>query len=269
MMKQLFTFIVCAMSMNGMAQDRYFARTYTSNVLPKGAIDMEFWHTSRFGHEGQFFHAQDQRMELEFGLGKKLQTAFYFNRYQKRFSESANGTVVTNEVGFSNEWKYKLSDPSQNKIGAALYAEWGVKGGDEIELETKIILDKSIGKSLFAFNGVVELEKEFEWKNGKLKSDNYKSPVELDFAYLYNISPAIGLGFELVNHNDFAKGKGWENSVFYGGPTLNYRLDRWFVIANYLPQWSNVHKTIYSPSSKVLDEHERAEARIILGISLK
>ena len=58
------------------AQDRYFARTYTSNVLPKGAIDLEFWHTSRFGHKNQFYHAQDQRMEFEFGLGKNLQTAF-------------------------------------------------------------------------------------------------------------------------------------------------------------------------------------------------
>ena len=52
------------------AQDRFFARTYTSNVLPKGDIDLEFWHTSRIGHAGQFFHAQDQRMGLEIGLGK-------------------------------------------------------------------------------------------------------------------------------------------------------------------------------------------------------
>lgn len=269
MRKQVFTFIACAISISGFTQDRYFARTYTSNVLPKGAIDIEFWHTSRFGHAGQFFHAQDQRMELEFGLGKKLQTAFYFNRYQSRFSESADGTVVTNEVGFSNEWKYKLSDPSQNKIGAALYTEWGVKGGDELELETKIILDKVIGKSLLAFNGVLELEKEFEWKDGKFKWDNHQTPVELDFAYQYSLCPALGIGFEVVNQNDIAKGQGWKNSIFYAGPTLNFRTDGWFVIANYLPQLGNVRKTIYSPYSKVLDEHERALARIIIGISLK
>jgi hypothetical protein len=63
------------------AQDRNFVRTYQSTVLPKGAIDLEFWHTSRFGHTGQFYNAQDQRMELEFGLGKNWQTAFYFNHY--------------------------------------------------------------------------------------------------------------------------------------------------------------------------------------------
>ena len=134
------------------AQDRYFARTYTTNILPKGDIDLEFWHTSRIGHQNQFFHAQDQRMEIEVGLGKNWQTAFYFNRFQKRFSTTPDGTQTSNEIGFSNEWKVKLSDPSQNKIGLALYGEWGIKGGDELELETKIILDKAFGKNLIAMN---------------------------------------------------------------------------------------------------------------------
>ena len=265
----MFLFVCCITSISSFAQDRYFGRTYTSNVLPKGAIDIEFWHTSRFGHDNGFFHAQDQRMELEFGLGKKLQTAFYFNRYQKRFSETANGTVTSNEIGFSNEWKLKLSESGHNKIGSAVYAEWGIKGGDEAELEAKIILDKSIGKNLFAFNGVIEYEREFEWKNNKTIADNWAAPVEFNLAYMYNVNYALGLGFEIRNHNEIAKTSGWEHSVFFGGPTLNYRGNNWFVIANYLPQWGNVHKTVYAPYSKVLDEHERTEARIILGISLK
>ena len=268
-MRSIFLTIVCLAAMSAFAQDRYFARTYNSNVLPKGAIDIEFWHTSRFGHEGQFFHAQDQRMELEVGLGKNVQTAFYFNRYQQRFSETADWTVTSNEIGFSNEWKWKLQDQGRKKIGVALYGEWGFKGGDELELETKIILDKNIGKSLLAFNGVVELEKEFEWKNNKPNSANWAAPVEFNFAYMYNVSTAVGLGFELLNRNMIVKKNGWENSVFFGGPTFNYRGDRWFVIANYLPQWGNIHKTVYSPNSKVLDVQEKTEARILVGISLK
>ena len=267
-MKKIFVFIFCICSLTSISQDRFFARTYTSNVLPKGAIDFEFWHTSRFGHNNQFFHAQDQRMELEFGLGKNLQTAFYFNRYQKRFSETNNGTVTSNEIGFSNEWKFKLSDPTANKIGSALYFEASVKGGDEIELESKIILDKYIGKNLFAFNGVAEFEKEFDWKNGSVKSEGWSTPVEFDFAYMYNVKPPLGLGLEIVNKNDIAKNEGWKNSIFYAGPTLNFRSNKWFVIVNYLPQLGNVHKTKFSPGNKVLDDHERAEARIILGVSL-
>lgn len=251
------------------SQDRFFAWTYTSNVLPKGRIDLELWHTSRFGHKSQFYHGQDQRMEFEMGLGKGLQTAFYFNSYQERFSEGTDGTITKSEIGFSNEWKWKLSDPSANKLGLALYGEWGIKGGDEAELETKLILDKYIGKSLLAFNGIAEFEKEFEWKNGTTIHDGLQSPVELDFAYLYNLKPNLGIGFEVRNRNDIAKAKGWENSILYAGPTINYRTPIWFVIFNCQPQIANIHKTAYAPYSKVLDQHERTELRIILGISIK
>lgn len=250
------------------AQDRYFARTYNTNILPKGSIDLEFWHTSRIGHKGQFFHAQDQRMEVEVGLGGNVQTAFYFNRYQKRFSTSGEGTSVTNEVGFSNEWKWKVSKPFA-KLNATVYGEWGIKGGDELELETKLILDKWVGKNIFALNAIYELEKEFEWEAGKVHSDNWEMPVEFDIAYMYNLKPAIGLGFEIRNRNAIAKGKGWEYAVLFGGPTLNFRGNNWFVIANYQPQWGNVHKTSEAPYSKVLDAQERAEARILIGISIK
>ena len=269
-MRKLFVaaaFIFLAIA-SARAQDRFFGRTYTTTILPKGAIDFEFWHTSRFGHQHQFYHAQDQRMEIEVGLGKNWQTAFYFNRYQTRFSELTEGTTTSNEIGFSNEWKWKASGPSR-KLGVALYGEWGIKGGDEVELESKLILDRSFGKNLLAFNAVTEYEKEFEWENGKLKTDKWKAPIEFDLAYMYNIKPSFGIGLELRNHNDISKAEGWENSVLFGGPTINFRGNNWFVVANYLPQWVNLHKTNIAPHNKVLDELERAEARILIGISLK
>jgi hypothetical protein len=246
------------------AQDRYFARTYTSNVLPMGSFDIEAWHTSRFGHEGQFFHAQDQRLEFEVGLGGNVQTAFYFNHYQKSFSDSQNQIVQTDEIGFSNEWKWRVSKPT-SKIGTALYGELGVKG-DELELETKLILDKSFGKNLLAFNAIYELEMEAEREEQETEFELEETPLEFDLAYMRNVSTSLGIGVEAVNHNDIVKGT-WNNSVLYVGPTINYRGNRWFFIANYLPQLTNLHKTAVSPGSKVLDEHERTEARILIGFS--
>lgn len=248
-------------------QDRYFARTYQTTVLSKGNIDIEFWHTSRLGHKNEFFHGQDQRIELEFGLGKNVQTAFYFNRFQKTAIDSSGNNITSNEIGFSNEWKWKLSDPINNTIGIALYGEIGWKG-DELELETKLILDKQIGKNLFAFNLVAEFEQEIKRQGGKTEIELEETPIELDFAYMRNLSVKWGIGLEVVNHNDIGKDKGWENSVWYAGPSLNYRGNRWFVIANFLPQLFNGRRTIYSPDKRVLDEHEKFEGRLIFGISL-
>lgn len=247
-----------------MAQDRYFGRTYTTAILPKGNFDIELWHTSRFGHEDEYFHAMDQRFEYEVGLGGNVQTAFYFNRFQKSVSDSAGEIHQSSEIGFSNEWKWKVTRPT-NKLGAAVYGELGVKG-DELELETKIILDKSFGKNLAAFNIVYELEFEAEREGGKNKFDLAETPLEFDFAYMRNFSTAFGAGIELRDYNELESGS-WENSVLYGGPTVNYRGSRWFAIVNYLPQIVNLHKSPESPKSKVLDEQERAEARIIVGFS--
>jgi hypothetical protein len=248
-----------------LGQDRYFAQTYTSNVLGKGDIDLEIWHTSRFGHTDQFFHAMDQRMEFEVGLGSRWQTAIYLNRFQKNYSDAFDVMHSSNEIGFSNEWKWQAVRGTSSKPGVAFYEELGVKG-DEIELESKLILDKSFGKNLVAFNLVYEIEKEFERENGETELETEETPLEFDLAYMRNISTAVGVGLEVVNRNDIVKGD-WQNSVLYAGPTFNYRGNRWFIIANYLPQLGNLHKTTAFPKSQVLDVHERAEARILFGIS--
>jgi hypothetical protein len=150
-------------------------------------------------------------------------------------------------------------------LGVALYGEWGIKG-DELELETKLILDHTFGKNLLAFNGVYELEVEAERHLGEGEWELEETPLELDLAYMRNFSTAFGAGLEVVNHNDLVKGH-WNNSVLYAGPTLNYRGNRWFLIFNYLPQLTNLHKTATFPKNKVLDAHERVEARILLGFS--
>ena len=263
-MKYIGFIILSICTLNGLSQDRYFAQTYTSNVLQKGGVDLELWHTSRFGRETGFYHGMDQRMELEVGLGGQLQTALYFNRFQEMRSDS-NNLITKSEIGLSNEWKYLVTKPT-SKYGIALYAEFGLKG-DEIEWEGKFIVDHTSGKNLFALNIVGEVEEEIEKQNGKFRFHTSQTPISLVMGYMRYPKPAIGYGFEVRNNNRIAKGN-WENSILFAGPTCNYRSDKWFVILNYLPQLINIRKTVYSPANKVLDTHERNEARIILGISL-
>ncbi|MBD0366179.1 MAG: hypothetical protein ICV53_08775, partial [Flavisolibacter sp.] len=74
------------------------------------------------------------------------------------------------------------------------------------------------------------------------------------------------IGLEVVDHNDIVKGH-WNNSVLYAGPTFNYRTGKWFVIANVLPQLVNLRRTSAFPERRVLNEHEKAEARILIGFS--
>ena len=66
-----------------------------------------------------------------------MQTAFYFNSELFHYADSSSSDIQQElQISFSNEWKWKVSKPFA-KTGIALYGEWGIKGGDELELESK------------------------------------------------------------------------------------------------------------------------------------
>lgn len=245
------------------SQDRVFTNTYQSNVLPSGVKEFEYWTTVRSGRD-EFYNRIDQRFELELGLGKKIQTAFYFN-LSSVSSATPDGIANSIETGFSNEWKYKLTDPIANKIGSALYAEIGFNG-QEIELEGKIILDKKFGNNLVAFNGVGEYEIKYSVENGETETE-IETPFELDFAYMHFPGTHTGIGLEVRNHNEVTEDDGWESSVWYAGPTVHFNGSNWFVNLNLMPQLFNARKEEGSTENLELYDHEKIQARLLVSFS--
>ena len=254
------------------AQDRQFVRTYQSTVLPKGAMDLEAWSTFRTGRE-YFFNRIDNRLEFEMGLCDKLQTAFYFNASHLAFGAnkdtlggiadtSQSGIFHESEFSISSEWKWKLLDPSANNFGLALYAEIGL-APSEIEIENKIIIDKKTDKNIFALNLVNEYEIKYVVEKGETKSVTEDEP-EIDLAYMHMFKPTLGLGLELRNSNEIEDGN-WNFSAMFGGPTLFYAGEKYFVILNALPQLANLHKTDDAPNNLVLNAREKLEVRLLVG----
>ena len=186
------------------SQDRMFGYTYQSNVLNKGDFDLEFHNTLSTGKTGAyspyiFGQRLDQRIEFEIGLGKNLQTSFYFNSELFNYADSTSAFMNQElKISFSNEWKWKLSDPVADILGTALYGELEF-GGNNVEFEGKIILDKRWQNDLFAFNlvGKYEIEKEISRENNISKAEwTNNSPIELYLAYMHFINREIGIGFE-------------------------------------------------------------------------
>src|SRR6185369_4573831 len=104
--------------------------------------------------------------------------------------------------GFSNEWKWKLMDPVADPVGLGLYAElsFGTAG---MELEPKILLDKKVGKCLFAANAITEFEYEAE-AGGEMELEEIAPDLALGASYEFK--PGFMAGLELRNHNAIAKG---------------------------------------------------------------
>lgn len=269
-------FFILHFSISSFSQDRNFVQTYQSITLPQGVKDLEVWNTFRSGRD-YFYRRLDQRVEFEVGLTDKLQTSVYLNASHigaGSFIESSDGKIIpdtsssgietTSEFSFSNEWKWRLSSPDANAVGLALYGEFTFSP-NQTEIEGKIILDKRIEKNIFAMNLVTELESAATIDHGE-KGTKKATELEADLAYMHMFKNNFGLGIELRNNNEIEQSN-WNFSAMFGGPTLFFSGNKYFMILNVLPQWANLKKTSDAPGSLVLNEHEKIEVRLLLGFS--
>jgi hypothetical protein len=241
------------------ANERHFTYTYESAVLPTGAREIEVWTTPRIGRE-DYYVRFDERLEFEVGLTDQLMTAFYLN-WTAITADVAPDTREsdTEFTGVSSEWKLKLMDPVADAVGLGLYGE--LSGGtDEFEAEAKLIVDKQIGDILLAGNLVLANEWEMEPEETETEQE-----VEIDLAATYFLRPGLTAGLELRNHNEILEGE-WEHSALFLGPVIGYATDTWWTAVSILPQLPALKKE--GDGSRVLDEHEKLEARILFSFHI-
>ncbi|OFY72192.1 MAG: hypothetical protein A3G23_01320 [Bacteroidetes bacterium RIFCSPLOWO2_12_FULL_37_12] len=250
------------------SQDRLFTYTYQTTTLPKGVKDLEVWNTYRTGREN-FFHRLDQRMEFEVGVTDNLQTAVYVNASNKATGVKVNDSTMiltkSSSLSFSNEWKYKISDPVASPIGFGIYGEIGL-AAHEIEWEAKLLFDKKFGNNLWAFNIVGEYEIEYGAEGAKIEGETEKV-LEFDMGFIHLFNSSFGLGIEARNHNEFVEKDGWEHSPLFAGPVMSFSGDKYFINFTLLPQLINFHKHEGETSNLDLTEHEKLEMRMLIGFS--
>ncbi len=241
------------------ANERHFTYTYESAVLPIGAREIEVWTTPRIGRE-DYFVAFDERLEFEVGLTDRLMTAFYLN--WSAVSADVEPDVRESDTeftGVSSEWKLKLMDPVADAVGLAVYGE--LSGGtDEAELEGKLIIDKQVGDLLLAGNLVLANEWELEPEETETEQE-----IDILLAAAWFLRPGLSAGLELRNHNAIVEGE-LEHSALFFGPVLGYATDAWWAAITVLPQLPALEKE--GDGSRVLDGHEKLEARILFSFHL-
>jgi hypothetical protein len=263
MKRPLLIIIIFAAGSVLFAQDRIFNYTYQSGVLGSSQKELEIWTTYHTGRES-YYKMMDTRAEFEIGLSSHMQTAFYLN-----YSSQATGMLMDTimeieretDFSFSNEWKYKLSDPAADVIGSALYGEVTI-GTTEFEIEAKLILDKQIGLTTQAFN--IAFEPEWEWKPQK---GEIKANIEYKFELNYGIGVMLGkgwtMGAEIRNPNVYEHDQ-WAHSALYAGPTLSYARNDFWINLTFMPQIAGLRGK--TPGQGLnLDEFERYQGRVLFS----
>lgn len=226
------------------SNERTFSYVYETATLPPGAKELEVWNTFRLGRL-EHYEALDQRIELELGVADDVMTAFYLNSRQE------NG--VYKSRGFSNEWKFKVSDPVADEVGFALYGEAGFQA-HEIELEQKLLLDKRLEEWLGAFNAVAE--QEFKYRQADEEIVLLKKKYSLIAGLSRTLSRKVSLGVE-ARYTTILEGRA--SNAFHAGPSLAASFkDAWFVLT-VLPQWGE---------TKDLLVFEKSETRLLFALHL-
>jgi hypothetical protein len=249
------------------SQDRVFTYTYQTQVLAPHQFEIEVWNTLRWGRL-DYYRALDQRIEFEAGIAKDLQTAFYLNVRSTASSVPPSGSPPTGaslqsvtEMSFSNEWKYKLLDPVADPIGLALYGEYTVSTM-AFELEPRLIIDKTIGRTTLALNASAEFESEKVIEADGTEETEHSSELNFNFAIGVRLSEDLHLGIEVFNTNAISNGV-LDYSALFAGPTLSYSVDRFWVNVTFMPQLTALKGE--TANGLVLKGSERYQTRLLFS----
>lgn len=216
---------------------RRFTYVYEATTSAPGTLELETWATWKTSpREDRRFNAIDFRHEIEFGVTEHLQAALYVADWGYREDPAAG------EHGFryqdsALELIYNLTNPTTDLLGLALYGE--VRGGpEELELESKVILQKNFGRFVTAYNVTLEAK----WEGDRLEERG--GEIAQSIGVSYEISPTLLVGAELLHEIDLPDWSEAEESVLYAGPNLSYRRGNWWATLTPLAQLTNVRSEV-------------------------
>ena len=243
---------VLACASTARADERKFTYSYEAKTLPKGMWEFEQWATLRAHRDVGEVWFLDLREEFEYGLHDRLTVAAYLN-LEVESIKNVPGEKDETELEFESvsfEAKYKVSDPSADPIGVLFYAEVAV-GGDEQELELKLVVSKHLGPVTLAYNLI------FEWEREKDGSEWVKeSMLQNTFGVSVELLQHWAAGAELVIRTPFEEYfKEREETGALIGPNVHYYSQSWWVTFTFLAL------------TRDPDLFEKYEARIIFGIN--
>jgi hypothetical protein len=254
------------------ADEDIFGYTRNTDVLPKGAKEVELWATRRSGKGEGDYTAYDYRVEFEYGFTDRLKGSIYLNARHHDISgvpglDDRNKTVFD---GFANEWRYNILSPYKDGLGLTLYVEpeysrySGVSGKERTEyaLETKLLLQKNFLDDQLIWAG--NLNSEFARER---EGDEVEGEAVLGFSsgLAYRFAPGWYGGAE-IDYRSVYPGLGRREAwALFGGPTLHYATKKWWATLTWLPQLKGGPVDEARSSRLHLDEFEKNEIRLRVG----
>jgi hypothetical protein len=219
---------LCLAALPASATERRFAFTYETTTTPKGAFEFENQITwKHIGVPGEFRH------ELEYGVTDRFQLALYAFDWQYNRRDEEGHRARWEHSGL--EMIYRMTEPT-SWLGSALYFE-ALMGEQSLELEGKLLLEKTLGNWHIAYNLILEAQ----WEGDRFAHyDERNGEFAQSLGISYDVNKHLSIGAEILHEIPIPDWSETEESNVFVGPNASLRFGRFFFTATGLFQVSNV-----------------------------
>jgi hypothetical protein len=226
-MRWIILLVLLLIRSEALAGVRHFGFVYEAPTSAAGSVEMENWISWNRTTNPADADEVAFRHELEIGLTDRFQASVYLADWFYEHSADRSGTVYEDSA---LELIYNFSNPVIDPVAVSVYQEY--KGGYRLfEWESKIILQKNIGRWIFAYNATIEAV----WSGIGLAE--HEGEISQALGASYEINPRMSIGLEMLHEVVLP---GWHTSEhvqnFFVGPNMSYRRGRWFVTSSLLAQ---------------------------------
>ncbi len=242
------------------ADRRFFLYTSSPYLDERGEAEIEGWLTARAGRQNPADSpVWEPRIEFEYALHDRLSGAAYLNYVRPPGQELHLESP-------SLELRYRLAADGRLPGDPAFYLE-STERGDELELESRLLLARGGERWMRAMNLVGEFEFRHDGRellpSGRVLRNGFAGEVTGGIAYVVRPSLAIGLEARYRSeHPNFGRESA---ALLAAGPSLNLRSGRTQVAIGVLPQlWGRPA----SSGARNLEDFERVQARVVLGFEI-
>lgn len=249
------------------ADDRRFTYVYEPETMVAGGLEFENWVTLRQGRTDSVgkdkFARWDLRQELEYGVTDRYQVAFYLNEKSESYRDPGTGEDKSSFTfkGVSLENQYNFLNPAEHALGVTGYLE-GSYGGDEAEVEQKLILGQRYGALKWALN----VEHATEWEHNY---SEYQGEVGGSLGVAYDLGKSWSAGMEFRSQSILPEYEKVTKTALYLGPVVSYRTERWWAALTVMPQiWGWNEGNPDGNTRLELTSNERIQVRFLVGIDL-
>jgi hypothetical protein len=206
---------------------RHFTFVYEAPTSAAGSVEMENWVTWKRTSNPEDADEVGFRHELEFGLTDRFQASVYLADWFYERTSNHSGMVYEDSAV---ELIYNFTNPVIDPIAISAYQEY--KGGYHLfEWESKVILQKNIGRWILAYNATIEAV----WSDRDLSQN--EGEISQALGASYEINPRMSVGLEMLHEVVLPE---WRTSErvhnLFVGPNVSYRRGQWFITSSLLAQ---------------------------------